>query len=275
MTRREKSFRQLHHEGELLLLPNVWDPLGALLLQDLGYPAVATSSYAVALSNGYQDGERLPFQELLSLLKRIVSVVNIPVTADIECGYASNNAQLKEHINHIIDTGVAGINFEDSISGKREMIHIKDQCDKIELIKETALARGSDLFVNARIDVYIHSPTLNDNEKLSVAIERGRAYKEAGADGLYPIILKDKKHLEVLVQETGLPINITLLPGSPDLKSLQNIGIARISMASGFLKTAFTSMKKMGEKLLLHENVHEEINNMVSSEYLNNLIPGK
>ena len=95
---KENHFHKLHHNGGLLILPNIWDVLGASLLQDIGYPAVATSSSAIALSNGYQDGEKLPFEDLLKILTRISQGVNIPVSADVETAYASNNTELKENI---------------------------------------------------------------------------------------------------------------------------------------------------------------------------------
>ena len=270
---KEQSFHQLHHSGQILMLPNIWDPLGAMLLQNLGYPSVATSSSAIAHSNGFQDGEKLPFEKLLEILKRIVSSVKIPVTADIESAYASSDNTLKEHIKKLIDTGIAGINFEDSVHDQKGMLEIPEQCRKIELIRNTATESGSHIFINARVDVYIKALHLNSDEKLSEALKRGKAYKKSGADGLYPIILKDKNHIETLVKETGLPINITLLPGIPDLDSLQNIGVARISLASGFLKLAATTMKDIAKKLLKHEDISEEMNNMITSDYLDKLIP--
>lgn len=111
---KENPLYQLHHNGEILILPNIWNPLGAMLLQDLGFKAIATASASIALSNGYQDGEKYPFSELISLLKRITQSVSIPVTADVESGYAKNNSELKENIKRLVDTGIAGINFEDS-----------------------------------------------------------------------------------------------------------------------------------------------------------------
>ncbi len=91
-------FHKLHHAGKLLILPNIWDSLGAMLLEDLGYPAIATASASVAFANGYDDGEHIPFAELLVVLKKIVSSVNVPVTADIESGFAENDDQLKNNI---------------------------------------------------------------------------------------------------------------------------------------------------------------------------------
>lgn len=272
---KEQNFHRLHHNGKILLLPNIWDPLGALLLQDMGYPAVATSSSAIALSRGYHDGEKLPFDELLRILKRITNSVSIPVTADVESGYASDNFILKEHVKKLLDTGIAGINFEDSIHDQNRMVDINEQCKKIELIRKTANECGSSLFINARVDTYIKAEHLNNTEKLSETLKRGKAYKDAGADGLYPILLKDKNHIEAITKEVGLPVNITLLPGIPTLDVLQNIGVARLSLASGFLKLAATTMKDIATKLLKHKDISAEMEGMVSSDYLNKLIPSK
>src|SRR5262249_40940639 len=108
------QFRDLHHSGRLLILPNIWDPLGALLLENLGFHAVATASASVAFSNGYDDGENIPFNTLLTLLKRITASVNIPVSADIESGFAADEVTLKKNMRQLIETGIVGINVEDT-----------------------------------------------------------------------------------------------------------------------------------------------------------------
>lgn len=270
-----KLFHQLHHSGKILILPNIWDPLGAVLLERLGYPAAATSSSAIAISNGYADGENLPFDEQLKVFQRIVESVSIPVTADIETAYASNNFSLAENIKRLADTGIAGINYEDSRHGQKELLPVKDQCEKIEVIKNTLARAGSPLFINARIDVYIKAGHLNGDEKLQETLLRGKAYKNSGADGLYPILLKDSRHIETIVKETGLPVNITMVPGIPGFEILKDIGVARLSLASGFLKSAVYSMKNIAEKLLNYEGMDEATQNMVSSDYLNSLVPQK
>ncbi len=272
MTKEEK-FYQLHHNGKLLILPNIWDPMGAILLQDLGYPAVATASSSLALSNGYPDGEKLPFEELLSSLRKIVKSVSIPVTADVESGYAGSDLKLlRENIKKLIGTGIAGINFEDSIHGQPGMIPVKEQAEKIRLIRKTAEEEGSRLFINERVDVYIKGDALNDDEKLAEAIKRGKVYKESGADALYPIILRDQHHIDVLVQEVGLPLNLTLIPGIPDFDTLKKLGVARLSLASGFFKLAVTSMKNAAEKLLKYQGMELITDGLISSDYLSGLV---
>lgn len=265
-------FKELHHNGKLLVLPNVWDPLSALLLESLGYKAVATASASIAYSNGYRDGEKIPFKEVILVLGKIVNSVNIPVSADIESGYARSNSDLEENIKKLIDTGIAGINFEDSLHDQEELTPVKEQCEKIELIRKIADQKNSKLFINARADVFLKNKNLTDEEKIEETIRRGNAYKDAGADGFYPMILKDKTKIERVINEVNLPINIILLPDIPDFEELQKMKLARLSLGPGFLKIAIKAMKDIGEKLLNYEGMEEVKNNPVTGDYLNSLL---
>lgn len=271
-TQREKIFHQLHHNNQLLILPNIWDPFGGMLLEKIGYPAVATSSSAVSLSRGYKDGEKLPFSELLSILKRMVECVSIPVTADVETAYASSDSQLEEHVGQLIDTGIAGINFEDSHHGESSLISIEKQCKKIELIRRVSERVGSKMFINARVDVYIKPNGLSKEEKLRETIRRGKAYKDAGAHGLYPIILTDKNDIQAIVSETGLPVNVTMIPGILDYETLRQMGVARMSLASGYFKNAVYMMKEVAENLQKNAAMEDVFSKMVSSDYLNSIV---
>ena len=265
-------FKELHHNEKLLVLPNVWDPLSALLLESLGYKALATASASIAYSNGYHDGENIPFVDVIRILEKIVKSVSIPVSADIESGYARNNSVLEENIKKLIDTGIAGVNFEDSLHDQEGLTPIKEQCEKIALIRKIADQKNSKLFINARADVYLKSKNLTDEEKIEDTIRRGNAYKEAGADGFYPMILKDRTKIERVINEVNLPTNIILLPGIPDFEELQKLKLARLSLGPGFLKIAIKAMKELGEKLLNYEGMEEVQNNPVTGDYLNSLL---
>ncbi|HLG41415.1 MAG TPA: isocitrate lyase/phosphoenolpyruvate mutase family protein, partial [Chitinophagaceae bacterium] len=149
MTQQEKAmqFYNLHYSGELLVLPNVWDCLGAMLLENIGYSAVATASASIAYTNGYDDGENIPFDDLLILLKKIADSVNLPVTADIESGFAENDIQLEKNIRRIIETGIVGINIEDSDKKTKTLLPIAIQSDRIRLIKRVSNEMGVSLFI--------------------------------------------------------------------------------------------------------------------------------
>ena len=265
-------FRKLHHNGKLLVLPNVWDPLSALLLESLGYKALATASASIAYSNGYPDGENIPFKEVIIILKKIVNSVNIPVSADIENGYASSNYDLEENIKKLIDTGIAGINFEDSLHDQEGLTPEREQCEKIALIRKIADQKNSKLFINARTDVFLKNQNLTDEEKIVETIRRGNRYKDSGADGFYPMILKDKVKIERVISEVNLPRNILLLPGIPNFEELHKMKLARLSLGPGFLKISINAMKDLGEKLLKYEGMEEVKNNPVTGDYLNSLI---
>ena len=123
-------FRKQHFSGKLLVLPNIWDSLGARLLEQVDYKSVATASVATALSNGYLDGEKIPFNQLLKVVHQITTAVSLPVTVDIERGFADSIVQLKENIRLLIENGAIGINIEDSHADHQGLFTIDEQCRK-------------------------------------------------------------------------------------------------------------------------------------------------
>lgn len=275
MTQKEKAenLLALHHSEKPLMLPNIWDPLGAALLEQEGFKAVATSSSAVALTNGYLDGENIPFAALLALLSRTTQAVSIPVTADIEKGFAKDEKELENNINALLDTGIAGFNLEDGVKGQKALVPIEEQCQKIKLVREIAAHRNIPLVLNARTDTYIHSNLFTDKTaQLAETIKRGKAYKAAGADCFFPILLKDETAIKTIVAQVSLPINIMILPHVPSFKTLINAGVKRISLGSSFLKIAVQAMKKEALLLKKFEGQPEIDSNEIDSRYLESLI---
>ena len=267
------SFRQLHHSKKMLVLPNIWDPLGAALLEKLSYPAVATASASIAYSNGYRDGENIPFNELLMLLKKITRSVQIPVTADIESGFAATSIELEKNARLLLETGIAGINFEDSDKVNNTLYPLEVQCERIRLVRKVAEENGIPLFINARTDVYVREVNVSgEEEKFSETVKRGKAYIEAGADCFFPILVTQKSIIENMVAALNCPLNIIAIAGVPDLKTLAEIGVARVSVGPGYLKTAIRKMKEVAEKLLDYEGLEEITENEITSDYLKMLV---
>ncbi len=267
------QFHQLHHSGKMLVFPNIWDVLGAMLLESLQYPAVATASASIAFANGYNDGENIPFSQLLTLFTKIVDSVNIPVTADIESGYASTNKQLEENMKQLMATGIVGINIEDTDKATDALFSTEVQCDKIRLLKNVSAEMGIPLFINARTDVYIHGKEFETAEsKLEETIKRGLAYKSAGADCFYPIVMRQEQDIKATVEQLQMPVNILTLPGVPELNTLSKIGVTRVSLGPSFLKIAVRAMKDMAVKLKTFEGLAEITGNEVSSDYLKSLV---
>ncbi|MGV3529437.1 MAG: isocitrate lyase/PEP mutase family protein [Flavisolibacter sp.] len=267
------QLRQLHHAENLLILPNIWDVLGAKLLESLGYPAIATASASIAYANGYPDGEKIPFEDLCSILSKISNNVNSPVTADIESGYAVDDNQLREYIKLLIETGIVGINIEDTNHKTNTIFSIERQCARIKLIRSVAGEHGIPLFINARTDVLLHEKDFPTAEsKYEELLKRGSAYKEAGADCFYPIALRQKEAIQGMVSQLKMPVNILTLPGIPELKALKEMGVARVSLGPSFLKAAIKAMKSLAIELKNYEGLSSITENEISSDYLKSLV---
>jgi len=270
------QFHALHHNGKMLVLPNIWDSLGASLLEKLEYPAVATASASIAFTNGFDDGENIPFIEVLKKLTQIVKSVNIPVTADIESGYADTHSELQKNIELIIKTGIAGINIEDTNKQSGKLFSIEEQCERIQLIKKVSSDMEVPIFINARTDVFIRGKDfVSDEEKFKETLKRGREYVNAGADCIFPIAMKQKNDIQNLVTTLQCPVNILAIPGIPDLKILKEIGVVRVSLGPSFLKIVIKAMKQLAIKLKNYEGMNEIEENDVTTDYLKELVNGK
>ena len=276
ITQQEKAnqFYQLHHSDKLLILPNIWDSLGALLLENMGYPAVATASASIAFSRGFNDGEQIPFEEILVIIERIATNINLPVTADIESGFADNEKRLAENIRQVIKTGIVGINFEDTDKKTGSLYSIETQCERIKVIKKVAGEMDVPLFVNARTDVYLRGKGPAE-AKLDETIKRGIAYKNAGADCFFPLAAQKQSDIKAIVDNLQMPVNIILIPGVPAIDTLHKTGVKRISLGPGFLKIAIKAMKNLAAKLQSHEGLEEIAGNEITSDYLINLVNNK
>ncbi len=262
-------FRRQHLSGKLLILPNIWDSLGARLLQKVGFKSVATASVATALSNGYLDGEKIPFIELLKIVNQIASTVPLPVTVDIERGFADSILKLKENIRLLIENGAVGINIEDSFPNRQGLYTVEEQCHKIEGIREAGIQYGVPIVINARTDVFLQNTHEN---AMTEAIERGRAFKLAGADCFYPIVLNSYDELSHIIAKVEMPINVLLSKPVSDLKQLEKIGVARVSVGPNLLNQVLTTMKHVADGLLQYDTTAFFSRELLSREYLNSLV---
>ncbi|MEV4802274.1 isocitrate lyase/phosphoenolpyruvate mutase family protein [Nonomuraea sp. NPDC049421] len=221
-TDRASVLRALHVPGRPLVLPNVWDAASARAVRQAGFPAVATSSAAVARTLGHEDGERTPVAEMLAAVARVAAAVDVPVTADFERGYRLKPAELAERL---LATGAVGCNLEDSLPDTGELADPGEQAD---FLAEVRAAAGPGLVINARVDVYLAGRPSREE-----AVRRGRRYLEAGADCVYPIGATGEDEIRALVSELGGPVNVLSAPGVPPLGRLAELGVARVSFGSG------------------------------------------
>jgi 2-methylisocitrate lyase-like PEP mutase family enzyme len=218
--------RELHRPGDPLVLPNVWDAGSARIVAATGFPAVATSSAAVAESLGYADGEAMPVEEMLDAIARIVRASDIPVTADFERGYGLPPAEL---VARLFAAGAVGCNLEDSDPSTGALIDATEQAAVLAAVRDRA---GANLVINARIDVYVRD-TLPAAERLAEVVRRARLYAAAGVDCVYPIMMSAPDDIRTVVAESGVAVNVLASPRSPTVAALAALGVARISFGAG------------------------------------------
>jgi 2-methylisocitrate lyase-like PEP mutase family enzyme len=244
--------RKLHHGPKLLALPNAWDAVSARILEDLGYPAIATSSAAVAFSLGYPDGQRISRDEMLAAVQRITRVVRVPVTADTESGYGKTPEEIADFTKALVVSGAVGLNFED-ITGDDESTHVELslQVKKIRAIRETSAALGVPLVINARTDIYL-MPIGPEATRYERTVERLRAYRDAGADCLFVPGLSDRDTIAKLVKALGAPLNILASAGCPSLEELEKMGVARVSAGSSAMRAAMGAFQRVAKDWLIH-----------------------
>jgi 2-methylisocitrate lyase-like PEP mutase family enzyme len=244
-----ERLRALHHAGRILVLPNIWDPGGARMMEHLGYPAVATASAAIAWSLGYNDRQQITLEVMLDVVGRVARSVQVPVTADMEWGYAEQPEDVAENMRRVLRAGAVGINLEDSIREGEILFPIEFQCARIRAVREMARQEGIPLFINARTDVFWPAVPGTPEEKFDEAVRRARAYREAGGDSFYPILLGDFVTIRRLYEAIQMPINIIALTSGAGLRELEDAGIARVSLGPSLMWATLTLMRNVAVDL--------------------------
>ncbi|QBE64568.1 isocitrate lyase/PEP mutase family protein [Pseudoduganella lutea] len=221
-------FASLHCKGAPLVLYNAWDAGSARAIAAAGAQAIGTSSWAVAAAHGYEDGEAIPLPLVEQVLGRIVRSVALPVTVDIEGGYSADPQVCAGNVSILLEHGVVGINFEDRVVDGAGLYGIDAQCERIAAIRDLACARGMDLFINARTDLFFDEQT-SPQDGLGEARKRAAAYAKAGASGFFVPGLVDLPVIADLAATITLPLNVMATSGMADSRALAEAGVARIS----------------------------------------------
>jgi len=222
-----QRFAALHVPGDPVVLFNVWDVGSALAVAKAGAKAIATGSASVAMANGFGDGENLPMEFALGNARRIAASVDLPVTVDFEGAYSNDPAQVARNFAQLADTGVVGCNFEDQLVGGEGLHPIAVQAERIAAARG---AVGTDFFINVRTDLFLKAPQeTHDEAMLNEAVERVRAYADAGASGFFVPMLGDLEMLSRLCAVSPVPVNFMTYPGCPSNADVAATGVARIS----------------------------------------------
>ncbi len=245
-----QAFRSMHDCANVLVLPNAWDAVTARIFARLGFAAIATTSGGIAWSLGYPDGEHAPFSEVVAAVERIVRVVDLPVTVDLEAGYGATPEAVGDAVRAIIDAGAIGINLEDGLHAPGALRELAAVVERLHAARAAGAAAGVPIVLNARTDTYLLEYGASEGERFEETVRRGKAYLAAGADCVYPIGLGEAGPLGALVKALDAPVNVAARPGVPSVAELARLGIARVSTATRFATLAMSALEKAARELL-------------------------
>ncbi|MET0501547.1 MAG: isocitrate lyase/phosphoenolpyruvate mutase family protein [Candidatus Binatia bacterium] len=249
---KSRRLRELVRAPEILVMPGAYDVLSALLFEQLGFKAIQGTSGGIAAVLGYPDGEVMSRDLFIETTGAFAGAVSVPVNADGERGYGDEN-ELKETVRRLIAVGAAGMNLEDGAGAKphgtRGLVELPEQLRKIKAVMETKRALGSEFFLNARVDSFHLMPD-DPKRALDEAILRGNTYAEAGGDCIFYLSVHSADIIGRLAKEVKAPISILAGPQAPKVSELQDLGVARVSYGSAFLKAAIGGTRKLAQEIL-------------------------
>ncbi len=247
--RKAEAFRRMHLGPEALVLVNAWDVASARVVEECGFPAIATTSAGIAFAHGFPDGQAIDRLLMMKAVADIALAANVPVTADAEAGYGADPESAAQTARDVIKAGAVGMNFEDATGdSKRPLAELSLQVERIHAIREVANPIGIPLVLNARTDVYLlqgGDPATRYDETLRRLI----AYSDAGADCVFAPGIRDAQTIRRLVKDVGCPLNVLAVPGSPSIAELSALGVKRVSLGSGPMRAAIGQLRKLGEEV--------------------------
>jgi 2-methylisocitrate lyase-like PEP mutase family enzyme len=238
------QFLSLHRRGRPLLLPNPWDVGSARLLATLGFGALATTSSGFAGTLGRMDGS-ITREQALAHAATIAAATALPVTADLENGFADTPDGVASTVLSAAGLGLAGCSIEDFTGDDSAPIYqMEHSAERIAAAAEAA-HRGSGLVLTARAENYLHGrPDLADT------ISRLQAFQTAGADVLYAPGLRSLSDIATVIGAVDVPVNVLLLPGGPSVAELTDLGAGRISIGGTFAFAALGALAEAGRQFL-------------------------
>jgi 2-methylisocitrate lyase-like PEP mutase family enzyme len=234
--------RKLHHQPQPVVFVNAWDGTTARIITGLGFPAVATTSAGIAYVDGFPDGQAISRERMLAHVATIAGVVDVPVTADLEGGYGPTVADAVATVRGAIAAGAVGMNFEDSVPGEGPLLPLEAQAERIRAIRSTGKELGVPFVINARTDVY-HVD--GDAEmQFAEAVARAKAYLDAGADCIFVPFIADEVLIGRLAAAIPGPMNVLAGAATPDVATLAQLGVKRISLGSAPAAHALAAFRR-------------------------------
>jgi 2-methylisocitrate lyase-like PEP mutase family enzyme len=248
-----KTLLDLHHGPSLLVICNAWDAGTARMFESCGAAAVASTSAGIANAQGYPDGEHIPRDAMLAIVRRMAESIAIPLSADMETGYSNGGADIAAVVatcRGVLEAGAVGVNLEDTTNDPAQpLVDATLQAEKLRAVRNMAETFGVRLVINARTDSY-WLKLGDDKTRLAETVRRANLYREAGADCIFVPGAVDPVTIRTLVAGSPGPLNVLASPGCPTVAELQDMGVARISQGSGPARAALALTRRIAGELL-------------------------
>jgi 2-methylisocitrate lyase-like PEP mutase family enzyme len=241
------------HAGPGFVLPNAWDAGSARILEQVGFPAIATTSAGIAWSCGVPDGEALDRDTMLEHVGRIVAAVGVPVTADLEAGYGDTADDVGRTVARAAELGAVGANLEDASDGG--LFGIEEAVDRLAAAR--AAAPSGSFVLNARTDTYFVGPSGPSgaggpgDDTFAETVERACRYLEAGADCVFVPGVVEEDTIRRLAAAIPGPLNVVAgLANTVDAPTLFSLGVKRVSLGGSLARAALSLLERAGRELL-------------------------
>lgn len=248
--KKAERFLESHYSPSILVLPNVWDVSSAMIFALEGFEAIGTTSAGIAATLGYADGQMMTLADNLAVVERIARNTKLPVSADIESGYATSIDGVVMSAQAVLKSGAVGLNLEDSTSVENApLFDTAEQQEKIRAIRAMSESQDIHLVINARTDTFLIGG--EHGYCLRSAIDRGNAYREAGADCIFvpDVGDLDANAIRILVKEIDAPVNIIAGAHTPTVGELEDIGVARISVGPRPMRALLSQLRQIAREL--------------------------
>ena len=267
---RAEDFRALHQGKRILVLPNAWDVPSARAFEDAGFSAVATSSAGMMVSLGYPDGEVVKRDVYISAVARVAKVLTVPLSTDIVAGFGKTTKEVLVTVKAVLKTGAIGINIEDFAHATRKLYPIERQIENVKAIKKLGKSVKIPIVINARTDA-LRFGEGDEEERFKEAVRRASAYRDAGADCVYPMGLVDSSSISAFVKAVDFPTNVMVRKGLPSVGELERLGVSRVSFGPGASYAAMGLLKRAAKEVLEHGTFESLIDGAITFDELNAL----
>lgn len=271
-SQREKAeeFREMHGGRSILVLPNAWDVPSARVFEELGFRAVGTSSAALMVSLGYPDGEEIERCEMVAAVRRIAGAVSVPLTADVVSGFGETPKGVSMTVKSVVEAGAVGVNVEDFVHETKKLRPVRVQLERLRALVELKRRTGIPFVINARTDALRYAEG-DESARFREAVRRAAAYRDSGADCVYPMGITDAASISAFVKELDCPVNVMVRPGLPPVGELQRLGVARLSFGPSAAYAVFGLLKRVGREVLEKGTYSSMLEGAITYEELNRL----